>query len=158
MHTPPSSQDPWQTFTTLTLFFLSFNFLLVSVHIVSSLLFSSQVSSIAKLWDSDITFTTIPGYKFAFVYLFTSVLSIPLEVILIKRAKLVLDFVCTIQITHLIVTWVHSGLPCSSAWWATWILSCLIMVYGGELACMRQELRPIPIKTTDMELGNVEEV
>ncbi|KAI9173331.1 hypothetical protein H9P43_007462 [Blastocladiella emersonii ATCC 22665] len=65
---------------------------------------------------------------------------------IVSRARLVLDFACTLHGLHLIVSFLYNGwrLP-SALWWATNITAAAITAIGGEKLCMRRELEPISV-------------
>jgi hypothetical protein len=67
--------------------------------------------------------------------------------LLVQRAKLCLDFACTLHLFHYMVVWIYSrGIPNAFLWWFVYVGSCTIMTMGGEHLCMRQELKPIILK------------
>ena len=72
---------------------------------------------------------------------------------LIQRARLVLDFTLTLHFFHFIITSYYSGhIPTTFVWWVLNITTCCIMIFGGELYCMRKEMEPIILD--DGESGN----
>lgn len=143
------AHDPWTTLATILLFLICFNLVLAITTVAASLLFGTKVNPIDRVFEyREIHFRSIPGFNTFFMYILTAIFSVPLEVFIVKRAKLVLDFAMTIMGFHLLFTTLYSGcVPRSGAWWITWFLNCIIMVFGGEYACMRQELKPILFST-----------
>ena len=73
--------------------------------------------------------------------------SILVMVLLIQRAKLILDFSVTLHVYHLLFTTYYSGhIPTSFLWWTLNVTTCTIMTLGGEWACMRKEMEPIALE------------
>ncbi|KAI7863721.1 integral membrane protein S linking to the trans Golgi network-domain-containing protein, partial [Spinellus fusiger] len=87
---------------------------------------------------------TVSGWTLALVWCIHAVLAIPVLVLVLQRAKLVLDFVVTMHGLHLVIVFMYRHtLPTSGLWWLLQIIHCLIMTLGGEWACMQQEMKPI---------------
>lgn len=60
------------------------------------------------------------------------------------RSKLVLDFVITLHIIHLIVTSTYTKqVPANALWWALQAGSVGVMFAGGMWSCRWRELRPM---------------
>ncbi|KAL7746786.1 hypothetical protein RI367_007832 [Sorochytrium milnesiophthora] len=67
-----------------------------------------------------------------------------LFVIIVQRAKLVLDFAVTVFAVHLFLTTSYSrSLPASVMWYTAHVSALLITAIGGENLCLRHELEPI---------------
>lgn len=139
------ARDPWTTASIILALLLLHNIVLAVTHVATSLLFGDTVNPIDRVWDyRGYQFRSIPGYKTALVQLITVVLCIPIQVVLVQRAKLILDFAMTVQFSQLLFTWLYSNhFPTSWAWWFTWLVSSIVLVFGGEFACMRIELQPL---------------
>lgn len=140
-----NQRDPWRTASILLAFITEYNIALAVVHIVTCLIIGDSINPIDRVWDfREAQFGQISGYRTCFTFLTTACLMVPVEVLQIARAKLVLDFAMTAQLSHLLLTWLYSGrLPFTWSWWMTWLISSCIMVFGGEYACMQIELQPI---------------
>ncbi|RUS17023.1 hypothetical protein BC937DRAFT_90521 [Endogone sp. FLAS-F59071] len=114
----------------LTLFFL--------------LLTGSEITLDYILNYREIRSDTVMGWTIGLAWLINSVVGIYLLLILVQRAKLILDFSLTLHIFHLIVVSYYSRhLPTNILWWILNIATCCIMTFGGEWACMRREMEPI---------------
>ncbi|KAI8072366.1 integral membrane protein S linking to the trans Golgi network-domain-containing protein [Gongronella butleri] len=84
------------------------------------------------------------GWTLGLVWLFTAVVLIPVLVLVVQRARLVLDFVLTLHGCHLVFCWVYERhFPWTLSWWIVQGLAALLMTLGGEWACMRYEMKPI---------------
>ncbi|KAL5274113.1 SYS1 family protein [Megaselia abdita] len=66
--------------------------------------------------------------------------------VIVKRAKLCLDFSCTFYLIHLVICWwYNSAFPANISWWLLNAISAGIMCIGGEFLCLKSELREIPV-------------
>ncbi|CAI2173062.1 7352_t:CDS:2, partial [Funneliformis geosporum] len=89
---------------------------------------------------------TVLGWTIGFAWIANSIVGIYLLVRLIQRARLVLDFSITLHFFHLLITTYYSGhVPTTFVWWALNATTCCIMIFGGEIYCMRKEMEPIPL-------------
>lgn len=142
-------RDPWKTASILVAFLTTYNIVLALVHVITSVLFGTKVNPIDQVWDfRDFHFRSIPGYKAFFVHVLSACAMVAVEVLQVRRAKLVLDYAMTAQVFLLFLTWAYSGqFPYATAWWFTWCIGSCIMVFGGEYVCMQIELRPIAFGT-----------
>ena len=67
-----------------------------------------------------------------------------LLLILVARSKLVLDFVLTLHIIHLVITSTYTNqIPENALWWALQAGSVGVMFAGGMWSCRWRELRPM---------------
>ncbi|PXF47722.1 Protein SYS1-like [Gracilariopsis chorda] len=66
-------------------------------------------------------------------------------VALVGRAKRCIDFACTLFISHIIATTVHSGFPNTIMWWLLNIVATAALSTVGEAVSLRLELREIAI-------------
>ncbi|ORX48832.1 hypothetical protein DM01DRAFT_1338486 [Hesseltinella vesiculosa] len=84
------------------------------------------------------------GWTLGLVWMVTAVLLIPLLVMIVQRARQVLDFVLTLHGCHLLFCCIYEHqFPWTMTWWIVQGLTILIMTLGGEWACMRHEMKPI---------------
>lgn len=84
------------------------------------------------------------GWTLGFVLIVNAIVSIPLLVVIVQRAKQVLDFVATLHGFHLLGCWLYSRhFPSTVTWWMVQVAALLVMTLGGEWACMRYEMKPI---------------
>lgn len=120
-------------------------YILISLLLLIALaLTGDELSLDAILSDTEIRTDTVFGWTLALVWLVNAVIVIPVLVLLVQRAKLVLDFVLTLEFIHLIFVWIHTRhFPTCGAWWILQTVSTIVMTLGGEWACMRRELEPI---------------
>ncbi|KAG0173121.1 hypothetical protein DFQ28_009626 [Apophysomyces sp. BC1034] len=96
------------------------------------------------LGDQEIRTDTVSGWALGFIWLVNALLCIPLIVLIVQRAKLVLDFVLTLHVIHFICVWIHNNqCPTAGAWWIVQIVNVAVMTLGGEWAAMRREMKPI---------------
>jgi hypothetical protein len=95
------------------------------------------------------------GWTLGFVLIVNAVVSIPLLVVIVQRAKQVLDFVVTLHVFHLLGCWIHSRhFPSTVTWWLVQSTALLVMTLGGEWACMRYELKPILLGNSSGKSGS----
>ncbi|KNE71674.1 hypothetical protein AMAG_16228 [Allomyces macrogynus ATCC 38327] len=68
-------------------------------------------------------------------------------VLIVQRAKLVLDFACTLYGLHLAVSVIYNDwrLPDAFMWYLANLLALVIVAMGGEQLCMQRELEPIAV-------------
>eukprot|EP00123_Amoebidium_parasiticum_P000285 comp10686_c0_seq1/m.5360 comp10686_c0_seq1/g.5360 ORF comp10686_c0_seq1/g.5360 comp10686_c0_seq1/m.5360 type:complete len:155 (-) comp10686_c0_seq1:119-583(-) len=62
----------------------------------------------------------------------------------VGRAKLCLDFACTLHVYHLVCCICYDGWP-SFSWWVLNIVTTALTTVMGEYVCMKRELREIPV-------------
>jgi hypothetical protein len=62
---------------------------------------------------------------------------------IVRRAKLCVDFTLTLYCIHICICTLYAGSPTSFLWWATHVVSAIVMIFLGEYLCMRKELEPI---------------
>lgn len=68
-------------------------------------------------------------------------------VAVVGRAKRCIDFACTLLLSHIIATTIHSGFPLRYMWWLLNILSTIALATVGEALSMRMELRDISVNS-----------
>ncbi|KAG9305447.1 hypothetical protein G9A89_021165 [Geosiphon pyriformis] len=126
----------------------------ISIIILFTLLITGNDISLDHLLNyREFRGDTVFGWTLAFAWIANSVVGIYLLLRVVERAKQVLDFTLTLHFFHLLITSYYSGhIPTTIIWWAINIINCCIMIFGGELYCMRKEMEPIML-TSD---GNVE--
>ncbi|OAD70628.1 hypothetical protein PHYBLDRAFT_94293, partial [Phycomyces blakesleeanus NRRL 1555(-)] len=123
----------------------SLSYLLVSLALIIALaLTGSEITLDAILSDQEIRMDAVSGWTLALVWFLHAFLAIPLLVLIVQRAKLILDFVLTMHGIHLVAVWIYrKQLPTGGVWWLLQLVHALIMTLGGEWACMRREMEPI---------------
>ncbi|GAN02611.1 conserved hypothetical protein [Mucor ambiguus] len=86
------------------------------------------------------------GWSLIIVWLVNACLSIPILMVIVQRARQILDYVLTFHFFHLLFVWyVSQRFPSSIAWWLLQLVNVIIMTFGGEWACMHREMKPIMI-------------
>lgn len=66
-------------------------------------------------------------------------------VAIVGRAKRAADFACTLLISHVVATSIHSGFPNSLVWWAVHIVATVGLAVVAEFVSLRLELRDIAV-------------
>ncbi|CAO3636685.1 unnamed protein product [Cunninghamella blakesleeana] len=95
------------------------------------------------------TMDNVFGWTLGLVWLMNAIANVILILIIVQRARQVLDFVLTLHGGHILACWVYIGkFPTNLSWWFIQILSILIMTLGGEWACMKYEMKPILIQSS----------
>ena len=113
----------------------------------------------AILDDGEIRTDTVFGWTLGLVWLVNAVMTIPILVFLVQRAKLVLDFVLTLHFFHIVFVWIHTGhFPTCGTWWILQVINAILMTLGGEWACMRREMEPIMVSKKDTQQQKQQEV
>ncbi|MCJ1282783.1 hypothetical protein MMC26_002109 [Xylographa opegraphella] len=96
-------------------------------------------------WRSVRGDTTV-GWTLGLCWLLDSLVVVILLLLLVARSKLVLDFVLTLHLLHLLVTSLYArALPASWLWWGLQACSVGLMVALGVWACRWRELRPVSL-------------
>lgn len=96
--------------------------------------------------DKEIRTDTGFGWSLIIVWLVNACLSIPILMLIVQRAKQILDFVLTFHFFHLLCVWkISHRFPTSTSWWLLQLVNIIIMTFGGEWACMHREMKPIMI-------------
>ena len=68
--------------------------------------------------------------------------------VLVARSKMVLDFVLTLHVIHLLITSLYTKqVPANLLWWVLQAASIAVMVAGGVWSCRWRELRPMAFGT-----------
>ncbi|XP_068695081.1 protein SYS1 homolog [Montipora foliosa] len=71
--------------------------------------------------------------------------------VIVRRAKQCLDFAATAHFIHLIICAIYSGFPSTLTWWLLNITCMALMAVIGEFACMRTELKAIPVSVASVK-------
>lgn len=67
-------------------------------------------------------------------------------VAVVGRARRSVDFACTLLVSHLIATSLHSGFPVTPMWWVLNVLAAAGLATVAEALSMRVELREIAVR------------
>lgn len=78
-------------------------------------------------------------------------------VAIVGRAKRCVDFACTLLISHIIATTIHSGFPKSLMWWLLNIVATAALATVGEALSLRIELREIAVRGDAPTSASVQE-
>ncbi|KAI8079815.1 integral membrane protein S linking to the trans Golgi network-domain-containing protein [Halteromyces radiatus] len=98
------------------------------------------------------------GWTLGLVVMVNAVATIPVVVVIVQRARQVLDFVLTLHGIHVFGCWIHSHrFPSTLAWWLVQLVAVIVMTLGGEWACMRYEMKPI-LLSNDMKNSSKKEI
>ncbi|XP_055902176.1 protein SYS1 homolog [Eupeodes corollae] len=80
------------------------------------------------------------------VFLINSVFAAVLLWLVVKKAKLCLDFSSTFYGLHLLICWwYNSSFPLHMSWWLLNGITSAAMCIGGEFLCLKSELKKIPV-------------
>ena len=74
----------------------------------------------------------------------------------IERTRKCLDFVLTLVVVHLCLTWIVSGFPSRLSWWFVWTVGAAGCTLLAEYLCLREERREIRLGNTEKESEAVE--
>ncbi|KAI9217100.1 integral membrane protein S linking to the trans Golgi network-domain-containing protein, partial [Blastocladiella britannica] len=105
-------------------------------------------ASLAMVLDPEALRPGIPGaWPLFFATLVNAVAMSFVMVPIVTRARLALDFSCTLHALHLVVCTLHSrgALPVSAMWWAAQLSALLITSTLGEKLCLEREMEPIAV-------------
>ncbi|KAG2232918.1 integral membrane protein S linking to the trans Golgi network-domain-containing protein [Thamnidium elegans] len=98
--------------------------------------------------DKEIRTDTGFGWSLIIVWVVNACLCIPILMMIVQRAKQILDYVLTFHFFHLICVWkISHHFPTGTSWWVLQVVNIVIMTFGGEWACMHREMKPIMIKS-----------
>lgn len=88
------------------------------------------------------------GWSLIIVWIVNACLSIPILMVIVQRARQILDYVLTFHLFHLLFVWyVSQHFPSGVSWWLLQLVNIVIMTFGGEWACMHREMKPIMISS-----------
>lgn len=133
------------TYSLLGLILLSFSYVLDENFAVSSFY------KYDELWV-----TQYNGRITILVFVINSILATLLLWLVVKKAKLCLDFSFTFHGIHLLICWwYNSAFPMHLSWWLLNIITTGIMCIGGEVLCMKSELENIPVGYSMSRKSNV---
>ena len=62
-----------------------------------------------------------------------------------------LDFAATAHLIHLIICSIYAGFPTTMTWWLLNITCMALMAVIGEFACMKTELKAIPVSVASVK-------
>ncbi|CEG76440.1 hypothetical protein RMATCC62417_11337 [Rhizopus microsporus] len=126
-------------------------YIILSIILLAATILTGTELSLDLIFvDTEIRADTGFGWTVLIVWMVSACASIPLLVLIVQRAKQILDFVLTFHFFHLIFVWkVSHHFPISFTWWVLQIVDILIMTLGGEWACMHREMKPIMIHSNN---------
>ncbi|KAJ3016727.1 hypothetical protein HKX48_003894 [Thoreauomyces humboldtii] len=119
------------------------------------LLIGSPVTLAHVLSNQEIRTDTVLGWALFIAFLINAGIGCYAQLYIVQRAKLCLDFSCTLHFLHLIITTFFSGgLSRSFFWWFSFLCTLVLMSFGAEHICMQKELEPINITGTKKRHGS----
>jgi hypothetical protein len=124
-------------------------YLLLSIILAIALtLNGTNMSLDLILDDTEIRTDTGFGWSLIIVWIVHAFLCIPILMVIVQRARQILDYVLTFHLLHLLCVW-HAAdhFPTRFSWWILQIITVAIMTFGGEWACMHREMKPIMISS-----------
>ncbi|PHZ08285.1 uncharacterized protein RHIMIDRAFT_184505, partial [Rhizopus microsporus ATCC 52813] len=126
-------------------------YIILSIILLAATILTGTELSLDLIFvDTEIRADTGFGWTVLIVWMVSACASIPLLVLIVQRAKQILDFVLTFHFFHLIFVWkVSHHFPISFTWWVLQVVDILIMTLGGEWACMHREMKPIMIHSNN---------
>ncbi|KNC97838.1 uncharacterized protein SPPG_06835 [Spizellomyces punctatus DAOM BR117] len=116
---------------------------------VLELLTGSPVTLNHVLMHDELRTDTVLGWSLFLANLMNAGLGSYYLLIIVQRAKLCLDFSCTLHILHIVITTLYSrSLPKSFFWWFCFLCTLVVLSLGGEYLCMQREMEPITLAGT----------
>jgi len=139
--------EPFQPLRTLLHIALlqGIYYLTATLLILFTTLVAGEHFSVALImsWRAVRGDTTV-GWTLGVVWCLCAVVMIIVQLLVISRSKLVLDFSLTISFLHLLIVSLYEHeIPRSVLWWVLQVVQAVIMVVGGTWACRWRELRPM---------------
>ncbi|GAA5812589.1 hypothetical protein MFLAVUS_006046 [Mucor flavus] len=124
-------------------------YILYSIILYIALTLTGTDASLDLIFsDKEIRTDTGFGWSLIIVWVVNACLSIPILMLIVQRAKQILDYVLTFHFFHLICVWkISHHFPTGTSWWVLQVVNIVIMTFGGEWACMHREMKPIMIKS-----------
>lgn len=125
-------------------------------YLLLLLVFNRATGTIANVTDQifNYTFVTLrhfPGWVTCTALLISAAGPTALAfVAVVGRAKRCIDFACTLLISHIIATSLHSGFPVSFLWWLLHVIATAALATVGEMLSLRVELRDIALARPDV--------
>lgn len=107
---------------------------------------------------TEIRADTVMGWTISLCWVLNALVATALMVLIVQRAKLILDFAVTLHVFHLLFTSYYSRhIPSTFLWWTLNVLSCVVMTFTAEWACMKREMEPIMVNArSDPDEGNAD--
>ncbi|KAK4514665.1 uncharacterized protein ATC70_002266 [Mucor velutinosus] len=124
-------------------------YVVYSVILLIALTLNGSSASLDLIFNyKEIRTDTGFGWSLIIVWLVNACLSIPILMVIVQRARQILDYVLTFHFFHLLFVWyVSQHFPSSISWWLLQLVNVVIMTFGGEWACMHREMKPIMISS-----------
>jgi hypothetical protein len=95
---------------------------------------------------TEIRADNVMGWTITLCWLINSLVTVAAMVLIVERAKLILDFAITLHTIHLIITSYYSRhIPSTFLWWILNIFTCAVVTLTAEWACMQREMEPIKV-------------
>ncbi|KAI8991114.1 integral membrane protein S linking to the trans Golgi network-domain-containing protein, partial [Mycotypha africana] len=132
-----------QIFALQSLSYILFSLLLS----IALLLLGTADTSLDLIFDdAEIRTDTGFGWSLIILWIVHAFITILLLTFIVQRARQILDFVLTFHFLHFcLCCYLNSRWPSSIAWWLLQGVDIIIMTFGGEWACMKNEMKPILI-------------
>ena len=96
----------------------------------------------------DIDFSVTAGRLYIAAFASNSITTALALWFIVQRAKLCLDFTCTVHVIHLMCCWLVSGFPSTWSWWMLNVGCITLTAVLSEYLCLRYELKAIPVTTS----------
>lgn len=119
----------------------------ISILILLVLAITGTELSLDYVLDyKEIRADNVMGWTISFCWVLNALVATALMVLIVQRAKLILDFAVTLHVFHLLLTSYYSRhIPSTFLWWILNIISCVVMTFAAEWACMQREMEPIMV-------------
>lgn len=123
----------------------------IAFYIIAGAALYALALSLTFPFSLDLIFSWTPlqssnplRYSVLCAYCCTSCIVIPATILIVRRAKMVLDFVLTLHGFHFLTVCIQSGrIPSATFWWIWYFSSVVIVWLGSWYGCAWFELMPI---------------
>jgi hypothetical protein len=96
-------------------------------------------------------FDSMLGLSNVIAQTFTTVLLSWVLKIVVERSSKVLDFVFTVHLVNLLLTWILVGFPKTVSWWIVHGFAVGLSTVGGRTLCRREESADIVLSNLERE-------
>ena len=129
-----------QIVTMQCFFYLGMGTLNAVCHVV----FELPVNMDHFFTDEYVNFGTLTGFLNCLMNMASGVIGAYLLSFIVEKSKKCVDFTFTVYFLHIVICSIYSEFPLVWEWWASIVVSSVIMATLGEYWCANIEMQDIP--------------
>ena len=139
--------DPLLILSQIFLVLSVFYFLLILFTLIFNNLFSLQLHLHQIIGSDQFDLTSNYGINTLCAYFFTYLIMIAVYILIIDKAKNILDYVLTNFFLNIIITTFYYRFPANLSYWFFNILFVALNTLISEYICVKKESQDIPVNT-----------